>query len=447
MRNFIGNKNAIWFIGVVEDRNDPVQLGRVRVRCYGYHTDDKDQIPTNQLPWAIVINSINSASVSGIGHSPTGMVEGSWVFGIFLDGQRAQEPAVLGTIPGAPVEEAETSLGFNDPNGEFPRYTKDSDVNYAARESKYDQHAAFIDKTTGRLDPDGEVQEYYTATPPNVSTVSIPKSSSYYEDVTWAEPQPQNGKSPLYPKNHVYETESGHLVEFDDTENNRRYHRYHPAGSFEEIIDDGSRIFKVVGKDYEMILNGKNIFINGDVNMTVTGDKRELIQGNYHLEVEGETTFNLKNSLQTKIGGNDEKEILGSKATNIKANYNTTVAADVTNTIGGNRTTTIGRQELIVTTGGYNVYSIDKVSVFGVAGMRVGSLANFTTTVGGVYSRSATSALIETVSSVTEIAATGTITYTTGQITVNGVALSTHTHTDTPGLGAGITSPPIPTGV
>ena len=35
----VGDKFNWWF-GVVEDRNDPLKLGRVRVRCYGWHTDD-----------------------------------------------------------------------------------------------------------------------------------------------------------------------------------------------------------------------------------------------------------------------------------------------------------------------------------------------------------------------------------------------------------------------
>ena len=35
MQNFMGMDGFIWFTGVVEDRNDPSQLGRVRVRCVG----------------------------------------------------------------------------------------------------------------------------------------------------------------------------------------------------------------------------------------------------------------------------------------------------------------------------------------------------------------------------------------------------------------------------
>lgn len=133
MRQYIGRDDFNWFIGVVEDRNDPSQLGRVRVRTFGYHTEDKDQIPTECLPWAIPINGVDSASISGIGTSPTGMVEGSWVVGFFIDGDRAQEPVVVGTLSGAPKSLAEPTLGFNDPNGVYPKYIDEPDINGKAR--------------------------------------------------------------------------------------------------------------------------------------------------------------------------------------------------------------------------------------------------------------------------------------------------------------------------
>ena len=49
MENFYGKDGFIWFTGVVEDRDDPDKLGRVRVRCVGYHTDDVTKIPTDFL--------------------------------------------------------------------------------------------------------------------------------------------------------------------------------------------------------------------------------------------------------------------------------------------------------------------------------------------------------------------------------------------------------------
>ena len=44
---FMGLDGFVWFTGVVEDRNDPFKIGRVRVRCLGYHTPDKEKIPTS----------------------------------------------------------------------------------------------------------------------------------------------------------------------------------------------------------------------------------------------------------------------------------------------------------------------------------------------------------------------------------------------------------------
>ena len=54
----LGFDKFIWFQGVVEDRFDPLKLGRVRVRILGLHTDNKKLIPTEDLPWAFPISPI-----------------------------------------------------------------------------------------------------------------------------------------------------------------------------------------------------------------------------------------------------------------------------------------------------------------------------------------------------------------------------------------------------
>lgn len=98
MQKIFNRDGFNWWIGVVEDRMDPEKLGRVRVRIFGYHTDNKTILPTNNLPWAVPIQPITSAAISGIGSSPLGPVEGTWVVGFFLDGEDMQQPAVFGTI-------------------------------------------------------------------------------------------------------------------------------------------------------------------------------------------------------------------------------------------------------------------------------------------------------------------------------------------------------------
>jgi len=98
MQKIFNRDGFNWWIGVVEDRMDPEQCGRVRVRIYGYHTDEKAFLPTKDLPWAVPILPITSASTSGKGTTPLGPVTGSWVIGFFLDGEDMQQPAIFGTI-------------------------------------------------------------------------------------------------------------------------------------------------------------------------------------------------------------------------------------------------------------------------------------------------------------------------------------------------------------
>ncbi len=97
---FAGRDGFVWWFGVVEDRNDPMALGRVRTRVYGYHTEDKTKLPTIDLPWAFCVQPANSASSGGVGSSPTGPIEGTWVIGFWRDPDFMQEPMVWGTIPG-----------------------------------------------------------------------------------------------------------------------------------------------------------------------------------------------------------------------------------------------------------------------------------------------------------------------------------------------------------
>ena len=66
---FMGLDGFVWFTGVVEDRNDPDKLGRVRVRCLGYHTDDLVDLPTQDLPWAQVMTPTTSSANSAFADS------------------------------------------------------------------------------------------------------------------------------------------------------------------------------------------------------------------------------------------------------------------------------------------------------------------------------------------------------------------------------------------
>ena len=116
---FMGKDGFTWFVGCVEDRNDPERLGRVRVRCLGYHTEDKTKIPTEDLPWASVMMPVTTPSMNGLGETPSFLTPGSWVIGFFTDSQTMQEPVVMGTLPGRNSVDRDKSKGFSDPTDEY----------------------------------------------------------------------------------------------------------------------------------------------------------------------------------------------------------------------------------------------------------------------------------------------------------------------------------------
>ena len=82
-------------------------------------------------------------------------------------------------------------------------------------------------------------------------------------------PRDNASKSTVYPFNKVTETESGHIVEFDDTPGAERIHIYHRSGSFFEFHPNGDKVDKIVRDYYLSILRDANIHIDGFTNVTI----------------------------------------------------------------------------------------------------------------------------------------------------------------------------------
>ncbi len=388
-------RNFQYFFGVVEDRQDPLKMGRVRIRAFGIHTEDRAKIPTADLPWATPIMPYTSASISGIGESPTGPVEGTWVFGFFVDGKQMQQPMIMGTLPGAP--EAYNELGFNDPNKVYPKIKVpgETDVNRLARGT--DINASTTEDPSIRAGENivahkkkNRVIKIPKAGPPGVESNIGDKngealtnkdgpppgynSETYYSRRTWNEPNPRYGgqdedqKAPLdlatsrsggevkfgsesvYPLNHVRVSESGHVFETDDSPTAERIGQYHTAGTFYEIQPNGTRVTKVVGDDYEMVMHDKNMVVKGNVSITVQGsDVRLLVQsdgdagpgakgGNMFIETDGDLNLNIRGDMTTKVGGTVYQEYLGHMATNVANTQSLIVNEDRIETIIGDHT-------------------------------------------------------------------------------------------------------------
>ena len=315
MKNFMGKDGFQWFVGVVEDRADPKHLGRLRVRCLGYHTEDLTKLPTSDLPWAHPMNPITSATVSGVGQSPLGCVEGSWVVGFFTDGKDAQLPCIIGTLPGVPdkLPTKDAVKGFQDYiNANYPKY-KETDVNrlavnakdvVAGKELENNPHNTL---TIRRADRDlavgvAQVDGVYSG------VAQIPTDL----DITsWDEPEVPYAAA--YPRNHVYETEGGHLKEFDDTPGSERIHERHTSGSGFEIGPSGSKVTRVKKDNYELITNDNYLHIQGisrhtiDKGLRVRVNSKGEAGNNYNIEVGQGSSVNIEVN-----GGNINLTTLGS---------------------------------------------------------------------------------------------------------------------------------------
>ena len=85
------------YFGIIEDRDDPLKLGRCRVRVAGLHTHDTSILPTTDLPWAMIVQPI-TGSINTAGLAP---IEGTQVIVSFMDSD-CQIPVVFGVVPSIP---------------------------------------------------------------------------------------------------------------------------------------------------------------------------------------------------------------------------------------------------------------------------------------------------------------------------------------------------------
>lgn len=474
------------YFGIVEDRTDPLKLGRCKVRIVGLHSPVRDELPTDDLPWAYPIQPITSAAISGVGYAPVGLVEGSWVCVIFKDTNQ-QIPIILGSVGGIPtdgnkqleykktneyivkppflIEGYSSSVidtiksreqlrltatfvyadGTIDPTNEVNRLSLDelnemSDggkwilpegtyfiVGYKSRAiqgvtvfkgtsitkqtaeeqlkedvdtifstlmgvikapitqsmidalllvahdigldnflktpilaelngGNYTQASAFIqlaftdnstklrrvaDKTlflkegtpTSSGEPvsdtlnsafaddafmnPGGIYPLYLNEPDtnrlarheNIgSTIIAFKESARVTGLSLANgetiDQPRVPYNADYPFNKVYATESGHLMEFDDTPSSERVHIYHKSGTFTEVDVNGSQVNRVVGDAFAVYERNGTLYVKGGHNVVVDGASTLRVSGVMDVQVTGTTNISIYNDANVNISGN-----------------------------------------------------------------------------------------------------------------------------------------------
>jgi len=222
--DFYGD-NMRWFIGVVKNINDPLELGRVQVKIFGIHEATKEDIPDADLPYAQVVMPVSEGGTAGLGNT-VGIQVNARVFGIFLDGTNSQDPLVLGSLPKIEAESG----------------------------------GAITDVTTSQLAR---------------GTNTLSKANDSIIDET---PYDNRYKA-AYPNNAVHQTSSGHVIEVDDTSGYERIHIFHKSGTFIEMHENGDVVTQhkngfrtVTGNDKLHVTENLDIVVGGNCNFSVQGN-------------------------------------------------------------------------------------------------------------------------------------------------------------------------------
>lgn len=277
----------------------------------------------------------------------------------------------------------------------------------------------------------------------------IPVSST----PTWNEPiTPYNAK---YPYNRVHESESGHVIEIDDTPGAERLHTYHRSGTFDEIGPTGTKVSKVVANRADITMADHNNYVMGDHNTTVNGRQTTLIQQDVHKNIDGSETNMIKQDRTETILGSETRTIIKDTSTtvmqnrnvNIKGTDNLIIEKDCNITIIGNANITVAGDCQIAVAGSL------KAGVTGDANITVGG------NVSGIINGIATLAyqhlfLVGDVTLEGNMTVEGSTNGSVGNINVSGsvaatqdvttgsVSLRRHEHSNVQN-GNGVTGPPV----
>jgi hypothetical protein len=307
-KNYAGLDGFVWWMGIVESRKDPLNLGRCQVRIFGWHTEDLTDIPTEDLPWAHPVYPLNNNNFG----TPR---ESEMVFGFFADGRNAQVPVMMGVMPTIPTEPSRDDVGFNDvrSEGELTSSPKKiQGISYGSgpakiQEAEPQRYPVPGKPTISGLSRNDLDQGYPTYSRKNRGSVKIPT----IKGGNVATPSPSYG--PQYPYNNVTESESGHSLEFDDTPGKERVELNHRTGTYFEIQPDGTKVEEIVKKNYKVVMSDDHVYIMGNAIVTVDSATR--------IRTKGDVTVEAGNNLNLKVAGNMSLTVSGDlamKAKNIK---------------------------------------------------------------------------------------------------------------------------------
>jgi hypothetical protein len=268
--------------------------------------------------------------------------------GFFMDGESAQERIIMGTFPKIPLKEADPESAFQDPRtdtlADAPRppeskiYNEDGTGIEITETAEATANPINLDEpTTSRLfrnDDDTITKTFIQERKDNVVT-----GVETVND-TWDEPE--TPYSTTYPFNNVIETESGHILEMDDTFGAERIHLAHRNGSFNEWFPDGDKVEKITKDNYQIVMGDDRIYIMGKCLVTVQGDAEIYVKENAYLLVDKNVDATVHGNITAQVDGNVDATIDGNVTAKIGGNMTSTVGGNFKMDVGGTTTWTSG---------------------------------------------------------------------------------------------------------
>lgn len=199
-----------WFEAEVIDIDDPLKMGRVKVReLIGQNKEE-----VNNLFWCQVIMPPTGANARGVGTAAVGLNMNSKVLGLRVSSTLSY---IIGSFP----------------------YAVDENNHSVSRQAR----------------GIGPVQKEYIE--------ELGEKKTEY--------------AAKYPHNKTITTESGHVLELDDTPKAERIHVYHKSGSYVEIFPDGSIVTKSMKDSTSVTMRDHAIsVVRGDLQILANEGKIQI---------------------------------------------------------------------------------------------------------------------------------------------------------------------------
>jgi hypothetical protein len=293
--------NVEFFLGIVEDSNDPTNNARVKVRPLGhYNTWESEEVPTSTLPWATLI----SGSFGSASQIPR---VGEWVFGFFADMDK-QHMFIMGTIPG---QQLMSFAGSGEENS-------NPNIKPSKESRRFYGKPPLRPAQGGENLHDSQMVLQNAVKREGIQIAKDGKPELYREGGGWSEPDPAVSQDPA--KTTIFSSTHGNsYIEVNGEEGKEHIGISHDSGSHIQIDSEGHIKIRSLGDRYDITESNvkeynegrKDVTVegkytlkvkDGDATIEVDGDLTHVVHGDYNLQVAGRINTTAGTSFDVSAG-------------------------------------------------------------------------------------------------------------------------------------------------